>query len=348
MTAAIRTLHLTKFYGRHRGIDDVDLTVETGEVFGFLGPNGAGKSTTIKLLIDILRPTRGSASVLGLDPRVSSVELRRRIGYLPGDLALYPKMTGRALCHYFSSIHDVDGMIGIKSAMRADQLAERLHLDLDRRIGELSSGNRQKVGLVQAFMHDPELLILDEPTSGIDPLIQQEFYSLVNETRDRGGTVFLSSHVLPEVEHVADRVALIRDGKIVVVERLSVLKEAAVRSIEVHFARPVDANKFGTLKSVVEVAQSSDQSRMILRVAGDIDKVIKAIAKHKVLNLVSEPGDLEDVFLDYYRDDPRLDEPPEEFSKFDEDLDDSASEDLPVEDLSVEDDGGNRLAGDDQ
>lgn len=295
MDPAIQTLRLTKFYGKHRGIEDVDLSVEQGEVFGFLGPNGAGKSTTIRILLDLLRPSRGSASVFGLDPRAASTELRRRIGYLPGDLAMYYQMTGRRLCQYFSSIR------GLDTTDEVAVLAERLQLDLDRPIGDYSTGNRQKVGLVQALMHKPELLILDEPTAGLDPLMQQEFYALINEVKQEGRTVFLSSHVLPEVEHVADRVAIIRDGKIVVVEKVTVLKQRAVRRLEIDFADPIPVEAFRRLSSVRSADLSHDGRRLLLRIAGPVDEVVKLAAGHEVLNLSSHEGDLEDVFLDYYR-----------------------------------------------
>ena len=293
--AVIQTSQLTKTYGRHRGIVEVDLEVRAGEVFGFLGPNGAGKSTTIRILLDLLRPTSGTATVLGLDPRRSSLEVRRRVGYLPGDLALYERLTGRQLCRYFAAIR------GIDTSSRVAELAERLQLDLDRPIGDYSTGNRQKVGLVQALMHDPELLILDEPTSGLDPLMQQEFYRLVDEARAEGRTVFLSSHVLPEVEHVADRVAIIREGEMVVVEEVAVLKQRAVRRLDIDFDDPVGIEAFEHLPSVVSATSGVGGHRVGLRVAGPIDEVVKEAARHRVLNMTSHEGDLEDVFLDYYR-----------------------------------------------
>jgi ABC-2 type transport system ATP-binding protein len=304
MAAPIETEQLTKYYGQQRGVLDVDLRVEDGEVFGFLGPNGAGKSTTIRLLLDLLRPTDGTVRVLGLDPRASSVELRHRIGYVPGDLALYDNMTGRQLCRYFAALRSVDVTESV------ERLARRFQFDLDRPIGDHSTGNRQKAGLIQAFMHDPELLILDEPTSGLDPLMQQEFYALIDETKARGRTVFLSSHVLPEVEHVADRVAIIREGQIVVVEEVAVLKQQAVRRLDLAFAEPVILADFAKLSSVVSADVSPNRRRLSLRVSGAIDEVIKAAAHYEVLNLTSQDGDLEEVFLDYYRSDPDPDPDP--------------------------------------
>ncbi len=301
--AAIETSGLTKFYGRHRALSDLDLRVEKGEVFGFLGPNGAGKSTTIRILLDLLRPSSGRATVLGLDPRARSLELRSRLGYVPGDLALPEHLTGRQLCRYFGRLR------GLPGTGRMTELAERLQLDLDRTIGDYSTGNRQKVCLVQAFMHDPELLILDEPTSGLDPLMQQAFYSLVDEARDDGRTVFLSSHVLPEVEHVAGRVAIIRGGELAVVEELAALKAQAVRRLDLDFAHPVDAATFERLDSVVAASTADDGHRLSLQVTGTVDEVIKAAAHHTVHGITSHEADLEELFLGYYRgEDPEPDE----------------------------------------
>ena len=295
MESAIQTLELTKFYGRHRGIESLSFSVAAGEVFGFLGPNGSGKSTTIRILLDLLRPTAGQAVVLGLDPRRSSVELRRRIGYLPGDLAMYDQMTGRQICRYFASIR------GLDTSAEVERLAERFQLDLDRPIKDYSTGNRQKVGLVQAFMHRPELLVLDEPTTGLDPLMQQEFYGLVGEAKEEGRTVFLSSHVLPEVEHVADRVAIVREGQIVVVEEIAVLKQRVVRRMELEFGEPVRIEDFSELASVRSADLSPGRRRLILQIEGTVDAVIKEASEHQVLNLSSHDGDLEEIFLDYYR-----------------------------------------------
>ncbi len=292
---AIKTLGLTKYYGKQLGIERLDLTVERGEIFGFLGPNGSGKSTTIRLLLDLLKPTAGAASVLGLDPRRDALEVRDRVGYLPGDLSLYGDMTGRQLCAYFANLR------GVECDHRTAMLAERLVLDLDRKISDYSTGNRQKVGLVQAFMHAPELLILDEPTSGLDPLMQQEFYALMAEARESGRTVFLSSHLLPEVEHVADRVAIIRNGRLVVVEDVSTLKRKAIRQIEIQFGETVDPDRFTALDAVRECDLSDTGTAVVLVVEGSIDEVVKEAARHQVHNIVSHDGDLEDVFLDYYR-----------------------------------------------
>ncbi|MDP6668151.1 MAG: ABC transporter ATP-binding protein, partial [Dehalococcoidia bacterium] len=211
MTAAVATTGLTKFYGVHRGITDVNLAIREGEVFGLLGPNGAGKTTCIRLFLDFIHPTSGSATVLGLDSRADSVRIRRHVGYLPGEFVTYEKLTVLDLLEYFANLRNGD--LG-----KAHLLAERFALDLTRKIGELSRGNRQKLGLVQAFMSDPRLLILDEPSTGLDPLLQQEFHALVREEVEAGKTFFISSHVLSEVEIICDRVGIIREGSLVTVE----------------------------------------------------------------------------------------------------------------------------------
>lgn len=286
---------LTKYYGKTLGIEDVDIEVHRGEVFGFLGPNGAGKSTTIRLLLDFIRPTRGSSTVLGLDSRRDSIEIHRRVGYVPGDLAMYDKMTAREMLTYFASLRDMDG-IGT-----SPELADRLRLDLDKKIRSYSSGNRQKVALVQAFMHEPELLIMDEPTSGLDPLIQQEFYRLVLEQQEQGCTVFLSSHILPEVERIADRVAIIRNGELIVVQKVSAIKEKAIRKLEMRFASSVPEADFSNLDTVRSVDSQDGGSVIILTVEGSVDPVIKAAARHELISLVSHEGDLEEAFLTYYQ-----------------------------------------------
>jgi ABC-2 type transport system ATP-binding protein len=289
----IRLEKLTKSYGRSRGIVELGLTVERGEVFGFLGPNGAGKTTTIRILLDLIRPTSGRATVLGLDPRRDGVALRRRLGYLPGDLRLYERLTPRELFRYFGELR------GLSSLDAAERLAQRFDLELDRRISALSRGNRQKVGLVQAFTHDPELVVLDEPTSGLDPLVQQAFYELARETVATGRTIFLSSHVLWEVQHVADRVGLVRDGRLVVVDTVESLRARALNRIRVTFADPPSAAELVAIPQVREVER--DGHAVVFAVKGEIDPLVKALARHRVLALESREADLEDVFLSLYR-----------------------------------------------
>ena len=226
---AIRIAHLTKDYGHEHGVFDLDLDVRRGEILGFLGPNGAGKSTTMRLLLDLIKPTSGSATLLGLDSRADSLEIRRRVGFLPGELALYPMLSGAEMLDYLAELRG-----GVDREVR-DALAERFDADLGRRIRDLSTGNRQKLGLIQAFMHEPELLILDEPIAGLDPLVQQSFHALLREVAAQGRTVFLSSHTLSEVERVADRVAMLRRGRLVLVDSLAGLREVAVQRLEIEF-----------------------------------------------------------------------------------------------------------------
>ncbi|MEV4465784.1 ABC transporter ATP-binding protein [Micromonospora echinofusca] len=289
---AIETGDLVKTYGRNRGLTGLDLRVERGEVYGFLGPNGAGKSTTIRLLLDLIRPTSGRISVLGADPRRDGIALRRRIGYLAGDFVVDGRQSARELLTYLGNLRG-----GVPRA-RIDELADRLDLDLGRRIRGLSKGNRQKVGVVQAFMHDPELLILDEPTSGLDPFLQQEFLSLVREARADGRTVFMSSHVMSEVQQTADRVGIIREGRLVTVARVEELRERAVRRVEVTFAEPVAEAEFADLPGVSEVTVAGTTLRC--RLDGRADALVKAAAGHTVIGLLSEEPDLEELFFGYY------------------------------------------------
>jgi ABC-2 type transport system ATP-binding protein len=289
---------LTKYYGPVRGIENLDLEVRRGEVFGFLGPNGAGKSTTISTILDFIRPTRGTATVLGMDSRSESVAIHRKVGYLAGELAMYEKMTGREMLRYLANLRKVDADAEILS------LAGRFDLDLDRKIRTYSSGNRQKVGLVQAFMHRPELLILDEPTNGLDPIVQQEFYALLREVSGEGRTVFLSSHILPEVERVTDRAAIIRNGRLMVVAEIEQLKQQAQSRLEMTFTAPVASTEFEALDAVRSV-QVADQGHTItVTVTGAVDPVIKTAARHEVASIVSHDGDLESAFLAYYSEDP--------------------------------------------
>jgi ABC-2 type transport system ATP-binding protein len=289
---ALRAERLTKLYGSDRGVLDLDFSVAAGEVFGFLGPNGAGKTTTIRLILDLIRPTQGRIEVFGRDPR-RDVKVRRRIGYLPGDLRLYERLTARELCLYFAHLRRLHG------SGRAGEYAVRLELPLDRPIGSLSKGNRQKVGLVQAFMHEPDLLVLDEPTAGLDPLIQQTFYEIVGEARQAGATVFLSSHVLPEVQHVADRVALIRDGRLVLIAAVDELRARAFARVEVTFAAAPPVAAFTQLAGVREIERHGQT--VLFALQGEADPLIKALARFRVLGIDSHEADLEDIFLNLYR-----------------------------------------------
>jgi ABC-2 type transport system ATP-binding protein len=292
MTAVIETDRLCKRYGDARGIEDLTLTVERGEVFGFLGPNGAGKTTTIRTLLDLLHPTSGSARVFGLDSRRDSRAIRARLGNLPGEFAYDERMTGRELLALFATLR------GVESLDRADALAERFEANLDRPLRALSRGNRQKIGLIQALFHDPKLLVLDEPTTGLDPLMQEEFLAVVVEHRERGGTVFLSSHDLDEVERVCDRVAIIRDGRLVAVEDVAAMRGRACREIAVRFAHAVVPAELGDVEGVEDIA--ADGTTLRFRVRGDLDPVIKAIARHRVRDLEVTRPTLEELFLTYY------------------------------------------------
>jgi ABC-2 type transport system ATP-binding protein len=292
---AVLTDQLVKTYGRGRlaktALIGLNLTVERGEVFGFLGPNGAGKTTTIRLLLDLLRPTSGQIRVLGSDPR-DAVGLRNQLGYLAGDFVVGGRQTGRELLTYLGRLR------GGVPAERITELAESLDLDLTRRIGSLSKGNRQKLGVVQAFMHRPPLLILDEPTSGLDPFLQQQFVDLVREAKANGQTVFMSSHVMSEVQATCDRVGIIRAGELVAVERVEGLRQRALRKVEIVFDEPVDAAEFAGLAGVSDA--TVDGATLRCKLAGSADPLIKAAAKHTAVSLLSEEPELEELFFTYY------------------------------------------------
>lgn len=290
---AIATHHLTKDYGNGRGVFDVTLGVRRGEVFGFLGPNGAGKTTTIRVLMDLIRPTAGNAQILGLDCQRDSVAVKRRVGYLPGELSLFPSLTGGQLLEYLGNLRG-----GVHHAHVAE-LAERLDLDVHRPFREYSRGNKQKVGIVQALMHRPPLLILDEPTSGLDPLVQQEFYRLMEEAQASGTTIFLSSHIFSEVERICDRVGILREGRLVHVGEVAALKEIKLRHVEIVFAEPVPQEEFAGLPGVEGlVVEKGTVVRCTVR--GDLDAVVKAAARHNVVGFVSHEPSLEEFFLTYY------------------------------------------------
>ncbi|HUW17054.1 MAG TPA: ABC transporter ATP-binding protein [Actinomycetes bacterium] len=291
---ALRARSLTKYYGSQRGIEDVDLDVHGGEVFGFLGPNGAGKTTTIRTIVGLLHPTRGHVDVLGLDVRRHGVETRRQMGYLPGELALYTHLTGEELCAF------VARMRGGVPAPAYHALAERLQLDLSRHIRDLSKGNRQKLGIVQAFMHDPELLVLDEPTGGLDPVVQQEFHALVRETVARGATVFLSSHILAEVELMAERVGIIADGRLLVVETVEGLKARALRRIELWFPSAPPVSALRNASGVTDV--TATDSFATCTVTGPVTDLLGIAVAHGVVDVRTEEPDLEEIFLGLLRD----------------------------------------------
>jgi ABC-2 type transport system ATP-binding protein len=292
MTAVIQTDKLTKSYGSHRGIVDVDLEVEEGEIFGFLGPNGAGKTTTIRTILDLIRPTSGRAFVFGLESSADPVAIHRRIGYIPGEFALYDRLTGSQTIQYFANLRG-----GVDPAYQADLIA-RFDVDPSRRFKEYSKGNKQKIGLLIALQHRPELLILDEPTSGLDPLLQQTFFEFLRGAKGEGRTVFLSSHILSEVEKACDRVAIIREGRLVKVDRVEALRDLAHHRVELRFTGPVPTAEFEGLPGVSEVVATDHVLRM--RVSGAITPVVRAASRYELLDFVSREPTLEETFLAQY------------------------------------------------
>lgn len=293
MTVAIETKQLTKRYGSARGIEQLDLTVEAGQVFGFLGPNGSGKSTMIRTLLDFQRPTSGTATVLGLDSTRDSVAIRRRVGYLPGDLRLFEAMTGAGHLELFGRARGGFG------ASITDALVERFAVTLDRPARELSKGNRQKIGILLAFAHQPELLVLDEPTSGLDPLVQLEFSELIRETARAGRTVLLSSHSLDDVQRAADRVAIIRDGRLVAEDSVDHLRLSAPRVMVLHFSGPAEVDVFATLPGVVSATARGNDVHLQLN--GDVRRVLTEALARGMNDLTARPADLEELFLTYFR-----------------------------------------------
>ena len=292
MTEAIRTQGLTKDYGSGHGLFDLDLTVLAGEVFGYLGPNGAGKTTTIRQLMGLAFPTRGSASIFDLDCHRQAVEIKRQVGYVPGEPPQFGSLRGREVIAYLGA------MAGGVDQARMRALCERLQLDVTRRYREYSSGNKKKLLLVIAFMHQPRLLILDEPTSGLDPLNQQEFYAMVREARTEGATVFLSSHVLSEVEHVCDRVGIIRAGRLVNVASLEELHDIRMHRVEIEFAGQVPEEAIRRTEGVDNVTVEGRRVHCVVR--GSFEPLMATIAGAHVVNLTSHEPSLEDTFLEYY------------------------------------------------
>ncbi len=294
-SCAILTEKLTKTYGSSRGVIDLDLEVRQGEVFGFLGPNGAGKTTTIRVLMNLIAPTDGRALVNGLDSQRDSVEIKRQIGYLPGEFSLYPNLSGAQTLQYFANLR---GGVDWKYII---SLAERLELDLTKKFKQYSRGNKQKVGIIQAMMHKPRLLILDEPTSGLDPLNQQEFYKLVREVREEGRTVFFSSHIMSEVEKTCDRVGIIRDGRLVKLGGIGELTGIKTQQLELTFAGPAPLSEFERLPGVEQVEAIDTQIlRCVVRADG-LDGVVRLAAQYALVNLASREPSLEEIFLNYYR-----------------------------------------------
>ncbi len=292
---AIHTEGLSKNYGSFPALVDLDLTIHRGEIFGFLGPNGAGKSTTIRTLMDEIRATSGSATMLGLDVHRDAVELHGRLGYLPSDVSLYPKLTGRETCAFFANLR---GGHRLDYAM---ELSERLDADLDKRVGELSTGNRQKIGLVVTFMHRPELLIMDEPNAGLDPLVQHEFHTLLRETAAEGRTVFLSSHTLSEVERVADRVGIIRRAHLAAVEDVAELRSKMIRRIDLVLGDIPQQAEFEVVPGARDV--TVEGNRVSLSFDGNMEELLAVVmGRHELHDIATQETDLEEVFLAFYQD----------------------------------------------
>ena len=316
---AILTRHLTKRYGRARGIEDVNLTVRQGEIFGFIGPNGAGKSTTIRTLLGLIRKTGGEASILGLDCEKDRTRILEQVGYLPSEVFYYDGMRARDLLKYAASFYRTDCM------PRARALAARLGLDLDQKVEDMSLGNRKKVGIVQGLMHEPRLIILDEPTSGLDPLAQRAFFDLIREENARGATVLFSSHILSEVQRICDRVAIIREGRVIAVRSIDEMRRSAVKRVAVGFAGPSDAERArrtlaamagvrslnvgggatsgvvsGDIAGSVPAGEASPSSASFLY-EGDCNALVAALAGMRLTDVeIAEPT-LEEVFMHYYR-----------------------------------------------
>ncbi|MEV0027566.1 ABC transporter ATP-binding protein [Nocardia sp. NPDC050793] len=292
MSAAILAEGLTKHYGKHVALTDLDLEVAQGEVFGFLGPNGAGKSTTIRILLDLIRPTAGRVEVLGTDPRVGGAELRAHIGYLPGELEIEGRNTAADLLGFLADQR------GTVERGRIVELADLLDLDLSRKVGAMSKGNKQKVGIIAAFMHRPRLLILDEPTSGLDPLLQQRFLTLVSEAKANGQTVFMSSHILSEVQQTADRAVIMRAGKLLGTENVEDLRRRSPRAVELVFDEDVFTDDFAGLPGVHDLSVTDRTVRCTTE--GEVDELFKKAAKYRLVSVLSTEPDLEQIFFSLY------------------------------------------------
>lgn len=287
--AVVSLRGLTKHYGSSRGIEDITFDVHRGEVLGFLGPNGSGKTTALRTLVGLIHATSGSARILGRDALKPSPELRESVGYLPGSLGLYSSMTGMDFLRFLANVRrrDCDKEI--------TRLARRLRVDLDRHIQDLSKGNRQKIGVIQAFMHRPLVLLLDEPTSGLDPLVQHEFEDLLDEAKAWGAAIILSSHVLSEVEHLADRVAIINEGRLLVVAGVSTLKERALRSVDLHFGTPPPLDDFRNLDGVRDISRHGNM--LTCSISGSEHDLLVTAVRHGVVTVTTREPSLDEVFL---------------------------------------------------
>ena len=283
--------NLTKMYGNNVGVKDLSLAVYKGEIMGFLGPNGAGKTTTIRSCLALIAKTAGEITIFGLDSHRDAVAIRKKTGYLPGDFGLIPSVKVSSYLKYLLSLR------GGESTEKMMSLAKRLELDLNRKTNELSKGNKLKVGIVQALMADPDFIIMDEPTSGLDPLMKQEFYRILREEKKLGKTVFMSSHILADVERVCDRVAIIRKGQLKVVEEIQALQEKTGKVLEVEFGDSFTIDEF-KLEGVSSIRQDND--RIVLTIHENLDSVIEVVSNHQILNMNLKTYSLEQLFLKYY------------------------------------------------
>lgn len=286
----IEIKNLTKYYGKTKGVEDLNLDVKEGEVFGFLGPNGAGKTTTIRCVMDFIRKDKGEIKIMGKDAQKDSVKLKKNIGYLSDEVYLYDNWSGKKHIRFISRLNGKHNV--------AEKLVKRLGLDLSKKTKNLSTGNRQKLGVVLAFMFEPKLLILDEPTKGLDPLLQNTLYELIDEAVDKGSTVFMSSHNLPEVDRVCDRVGIIKDGRMIATEDITELKSKRIYSVRIYFANNFNKDDFQSENVEIE---KELRNGLLLKVKGDINKVIEMLSPHKLKDIDISPASLEDIFLEFYK-----------------------------------------------
>jgi ABC-2 type transport system ATP-binding protein len=291
----IETKKLTKYYGKTLGITDLDLKIEDGEIFGFIGPNGAGKSTTIRTLLGLIHPTSGSATIFGKDITKFGSEIKEEIGYLPSEVFYYDNMKVIDLLKYSASFYKKDSKL---IAKRIKELAKYLDLDLKKKIDDLSYGNKKKVGIIQGLLHEPKLIILDEPTGGLDPLMQQRFFDLLREENKKGVTILFSSHILSEVQKLCDRVAIIKDGKIIRVDKISTLAENTHKRFRLETAVRVDKSRFIGIKGISELVITDNSVSFLFR--GHINDITKIIASLNLTNMLVEEPDLEEIFMHYY------------------------------------------------
>ena len=294
MNSIISIESLTKYYGKFLAVSDISFSVNKGEIFGLIGPNGAGKSTTMRSILNFIKHTEGKITIKGLDSQKDYIKIRNLIGYLPGEFSIYDNLSAEEYISHILHLRNKSNKIP-----NLKNLAAMFDLDLSKKSKKLSKGNKQKVGIIQAFCHDPEILILDEPTSGLDPLKQQEFEDLVLEFKNQGKTIFISSHVLPEVETLCDRVAIIKNGQIIAEDKMADLKKKSINRIEVQFSKDFDVDKLRKNIGISKV--TGDSNKYTFDIEGNIDKFIKELANHEIENLKTIEPDLEDIFLSYYR-----------------------------------------------